>query len=186
MPDIETRRLRLRTHTKEDADAHLRIVADPEFRWHFPTSFQPTRDGVLVGLGRFIEHWHQFGFGVWAAELKGEGRVVGYCGLRRLMPSDEIELLYGFDREHWRAGLATEAASAALRYGFEEMGFERVMAITLPSNTGSRRVLERCGLRYERDAVYFDIGCVYYALGRGDFRPAAAPYALRPSRELRP
>jgi ribosomal-protein-alanine N-acetyltransferase len=186
MPDIETERLRLRPHTKEDADAHLRIVADPEFRRHFPNSFQPTRDGVLVGIGRFLEHWHQFGFGVWAVELKDGGPVIGYCGLRRLMPTDEIELLYGLDRAHWRSGLATEAALATLRFGFEEKGFGRVMAITLPSNTGSRRVLERCGLRYERDAVYFDIECVYYALGRDEFRPAGTPYAVRPSRETRP
>lgn len=182
MPEIETERLRLRAHTKEDADEHLRIISDAEFGRYFPPPpvFRPTRDSVLVGIGRFIEHWYQFGFGVWALELKGEGRLVGYCGLRHLAPTDEIELLYGIDRAHWRSGLTTEAARASLRYGFEEMKFARIMAVTHPQNAGSRGVLEKCGLRYEKDAVYFGVDCVYYAAGRADFRPGDSPPAPRP------
>jgi ribosomal-protein-alanine N-acetyltransferase len=182
MPELLTRRLLMRAHTKLDADAHLRIVSDPEFGRYFPPPprFQPTRDSVLVGLGRFVEHWYQFGFGVWALEPREGGPLLGYCGLRRLAPTDEIELLYGLDRAHWRGGLATEAARASLRYGFETMKFGRVMAVTDPQNAGSRRVLEKCGLRYERDAVYFEVPCVYYAISRADFRADDAPYELRP------
>lgn len=182
MPELETRRLRMRAFTKADADAHLRIISEAEFGRYFPPPpvFQPTRDSVLVGLGRFIEHWHQFGFGVWALEPRGGGPLIGYCGLRRLPATDEIELLYGLDRAHWRGGLATEAARASLRYGFERVGLSRIMAVTDPQNAGSRRVMEKCGLRYEKDAVYFDVPCVYYAINRADFRAGDAPYELRP------
>jgi RimJ/RimL family protein N-acetyltransferase len=182
MPEIETRRLLMRAYTKEDADAHLRVITDPEFGRYFPPppTFQPTRDSVLVGIGRFIEHWHQLGFGVWALELKGEQSFIGYCGLRHLVPTDEVELLYGIARAHWGTGLTTEAARASLRYGFEQMKFARVMAVTHPQNAGSRRVMEKAGLRYEKDAVYFDLDCVYYAINRGDFRDDDAPYTLRP------
>src|SRR5829696_8339260 len=111
---IETERLLMRQYAPEDADAHLRFISEPEFGRHFPTSFQPTRDRVLVAIGRFMEHWHQLGYGVWALELKGEGRLVGYCGLRHLLPTDEVELLYGADRAYWGRGLVTEAARASL------------------------------------------------------------------------
>lgn len=178
--EVETERLVLRRFTKEDADAHLAIVSDPEFRTHFPARYRPDRDGVLVGIGRFLEHWYQFGFGVWLLELKSEQRPVGYCGLRHLAPTDEVELLYGIDKALWGQGLTTEAARASLRYGFEEMGFARVMAVTVHENKGSRRVMEKCGMRYERDANYFDLDCVYYALDREDHRAdTEAPYALR-------
>ena len=183
MPELLTERLRLRQHTKEDADEHLRIISDPQFRRFFPPPprFQPTRDGVLVGIGRFVEHWYQFGYGVWALELREGERYAGYCGLRHLSPTDEVELLYGIDRDLWRAGLVTEAARASLRYGFEHMGFERVMAVTIPENAPSRRVMEKCGLRYEKDAVYFEVDCVYYAINRADFRAdEGAAYELRP------
>ena len=174
---IETERLLMRQYVPEDADEQLRIVSTPEFRRYFPDSFQPTRDKVFMGFGAFGEHWRQFGYGVWALELKGEGRLVGYCGLRHLAPTDEVELLYGCDRDYWGRGLVTEAARASLRYGFQRVGLARVMAVTDKENRGSRRVMEKCGMRYERDAVYFDLPVVYYALNREDYEPDGAPYA---------
>ncbi|MCA1620866.1 MAG: GNAT family N-acetyltransferase [Acidobacteria bacterium] len=176
---IETERLLLRPYAPEDADEQFRITSDPEFRRHMGPQFRPTRDKVLVGIGRFTEHWYQFGYGAWALELKGEGRLVGYCGMRHLLPSDEVELFYGCDRDYWGRGLVTEAARASLRYGFGRMGFARVMAVTDKANLGSRRVMEKCGLRYERDTVYFDLPVVYYAVNRGDYRPDGSPYTER-------
>ena len=175
--EIETERLRMRKIALEDADEHLRIITDPEFMRPMGPQFQPTRDKVLVGVGRMIEHWYQFGYGLWVLELKGAERHFGYCGLRHLMPTDEVELFYGCDRAYWGRGLVTEAARAALRYGFQRMGFERIMAVTDKDNKGSRRVMEKCGLRYERDAVYFDLPVVYYAINRADWRDDGAPYA---------
>ena len=177
--EIETERLRMRKYTLEDADGQLRIVSDAEFRHHFPESFRPTRDTVLMWFGATAEHWKQFGYGVWALELRGEGRLVGYCGLRHLAPTDEVELLYGCDRAYWGRGLVTEAARASLRYGFERVGLARVMAVTDKDNRGSRRVMEKCGMRYERDAVYFELPVVYYALNRQDYRPGGSPYIER-------
>ena len=174
---VETERLLMRPFTLEDADGQLRIIDDPEFRRPMGPQFQPTRDKVLVGIGRMIEHWYQFGYGSWLLELKEEGgRHVGYCGLRHLLPSDEVELFYGCDRDYWGRGLVTEAARASLRYGFGRMGFARVMAVTDKANLGSRRVMEKCGMRYERDAVYFDLPVVYYAVNREDYCDDGAPY----------
>jgi len=174
--EIETERLRLRHYALEDADEQLRLLSDPEFRRLMGPQFQPTRDKVLVGFGRIDEHWNQLGYGQWALELKASGRLVGYCGLRHLVPTDEVELLYGCDRAYWGQGLVTEAARASLRYGFGRMGFARVMAVTDKDNRGSRRVMEKCGMRYERDAVYFGLPVVYYAINREDWRDDGAPY----------
>lgn len=179
---IETERLRLRMYTTADADEQFRITRDEEFRRYFPPQlFKPTRDNVLVAIGRALEHWNQLGFGYWVMELKGEARMVGYCGLRRLPKTDEVELLYGVENAHWGRGLTTEAARASLRFGFEEMKFGRIMAVTDAENLGSRRVMEKCGLRYEKDAVYFELPLVYYAINREDYRPdAGAAYVLHP------
>jgi RimJ/RimL family protein N-acetyltransferase len=102
---VETERLLMRPFTLEDADEQYRIISDPEFRRRMGPQFQPTRDKVIIGIGRFIEHWYQFGYGLWGLELKSEGRLVGYCGLRHLLPSDEVELFYGADRAYWGRGL---------------------------------------------------------------------------------
>ena len=177
--EIETERLLLRQYALEDAEEQLRIISDPEFRRHMPPSYRPTRDKVLVGFGRIAEHWNQLGYGQWAMELKGSGRLVGYCGLRHLVPTDEVELLYGCDRAYWGRGLVTEAARASLRYGFGRMKFARVMAVTDHENRGSRRVMEKCGMRYERDAVYFDLPVVYYAVNRQYFTFDGSHYLER-------
>ena len=176
--EIETERLLMRMYTPEDADAHLRIVSTPEFRTHFPEWFQPTRDKVLVAIGRFLEHWGLRGHGVWALEMKDEGSFFGYCGLRYLPDTREVEVLYGADHPYWGRGLITEAARASLRYGFEELKLDRIMAVAVPGNAGSRRVMEKAGLRYERDAHYFQMDCVYYAINREDWRPDSSPYAV--------
>ncbi|HLM55458.1 MAG TPA: GNAT family N-acetyltransferase [Pyrinomonadaceae bacterium] len=175
---IETERLLMRMYTPEDADAQLRIIGTPEFQRHFPDWFRPTRDKVLVGIGRILEHWNLRGHGQWALELKDEGQLFGYCGLRYLTETREVELLYGADKDYWGRGLITEAARASLRYGFEELKLDRVMAVTAHENFGSRRVMEKSGLRYEKDAHYFQIDCVYYALDRENWRPDPAPYSL--------
>ena len=177
---VETERLRLRQYALEDADEQLRIMSDPEFlRRIGPQFLRPTRDKVLVGLGRIDEHWRLLGYGQWALELKDEGRLFGYCALKYLVPTDEVELYYGADPAYWGRGLVTEAARAALRYGFGRAGLARVMAVTDKGNKGSRRVMEKCGLRYERDDFYYGVPVVYYALNREDYEPGGSPYLER-------
>ena len=178
--NIETERLRMRPYTREDADEQLRIVSDAEFKRYFSDTFQPTRDSTLVGIGRFLEHWSLRGHGVWGLELRDEPRMVGYCGLRYLPATQEVELLYGADRAFWGRGLVTEAARASLRYGFETLKLERIMAVTAHENKGSRRVMEKSGMKYEKDAVYFGLDCVYYAIDREDYGADDAPYKLIP------
>ncbi len=177
--EVETERLRMRHYELEDADEQLRILSDPEFRRRLRPQPLPTRDMVLVGLGRIDEHWRLLGYGQWALELKDEGRLFGYCALKHLVPTDEVELYYGADPAYWGRGLVTEAARAALRYGFGRAGLERVMAVTDKENKGSRRVMEKCGLRYERDDFYFGVPVVYYALNREDYEPDGSPYLER-------
>jgi RimJ/RimL family protein N-acetyltransferase len=83
----------------------------------------------------------------------------------------EIEEAYLLDRACWGQGLASEAAGAALRYGFETLGLPRIVGVALPANGASCRVLEKIGLRFERPARYYDLDVAYYGLNRADWRP---------------
>ena len=105
--------------------------------------------------------------------------MIGYCGLRFLAETEEVEILYGIDKPYWGRGLVTEAAKATLRFGFEEAKLPRIIALAHPSNVGTRRVMEKAGLRYERQAVYFDMECAVYALDRAEYRPDGSLYVLR-------
>jgi ribosomal-protein-alanine N-acetyltransferase len=67
---------------------------------------------------------------------------------------------------HWGNGYATEAARATIAFGFDELQLERIVAVTLPDNRASRRVLEKCGLTFAGQAFVYGHPHVKYAITR--------------------
>lgn len=166
---LETERLRLRPFTLDDLDAHLRIYRKPEVTWFLaggPFIGEQARERSRAAVDMFIAHWEHHGFGVWAVTDKETGELIGQCGLKYLPDSPEVEILYALDMPYWGRGLATEAARAALGHGFEAVNLDRVVAVAKPENAASRRIMEKLGMRYEKDVVIFGIRAVYYAIDR--------------------
>ncbi len=81
----------------------------------------------------------------------------------------EVELGYVFDKSYWNMGLGTEASKATLKYGFEEIKLDRIIAIAKPENIASVRVIQKIGMKYEKDAHFYNVDVVYYALERVSF-----------------
>jgi RimJ/RimL family protein N-acetyltransferase len=96
----------------------------------------------------------RYGFGRWGVVYKPDDRVIGFNGLKYLGDLEEVDLGYRFLPEYWGRGIATESSLAIVRYGFESLGLERIIALVLPDNTGSIRVLEKIGMRFERMIDY--------------------------------
>lgn len=67
-------------------------------------------------------------------------------------------------RNYWGHGYATEAARAALAYGFDILKLDRIIALAKPNNVASRRVMEKKGMRYVKDTEYWGITCAYYEI----------------------
>ncbi len=182
MPEIETARLRLRQYTLDDLDALARIVSNPEvmkYSSRGPIPKDKVKQVTQEILEFFLKHWQQHKFGVWAANDKQTNQLIGHCGLNFLPNSPEVEVLYRFDQFYWNQGIATEATKASLRYGFEEVKLERIVAITAPEHIASRRVMEKAGLKYEKDAYFYNLDVVYYALSREKYQPDNSLYILR-------
>ncbi len=112
--------------------------------------------GTAAYLARNLEHWAEHGFGIWMLQDLRTGTMMGRAVLRHLDIDDvdEVEMGYGFLPEYWGRGLATEIALACVRLGLEELRLPSLVAITLTTNRGSRRVLEKTGLVYERNVVH--------------------------------
>jgi RimJ/RimL family protein N-acetyltransferase len=173
---IDTARLRLRPFTEVDGPAHLALYQDPEVT-------RQLGGGPFLGdqiavrsrraVEKFVRHWAEKGFGVFAVEALGTGRFLGQCGLNTIDELGEVEILYALERTAWGQGLATEAARAALGYGFDEIRLERIVAVTRPEHARSRHVLEKLGMRHERDVDVFGIHAALYALTRDEFRRRA-------------
>jgi RimJ/RimL family protein N-acetyltransferase len=150
---LETERLRLRPLTPEDAEELYRLWTDPGVREHLWDGEVIPREQTEEAIRRSRELFETAGLGLWAVLPRDSEELAGFCGYWFFRDPPELELLYGIAAERWGAGLATEAARAMLRYGFEDLGFERIAASTDAANAASVRILEKLGMRLERRAV---------------------------------
>jgi len=134
---IETERLFIRPLGPDDAEEVHTVWGDSVNErfggdWPTPKTVAHTRSYLEQG-----STW-----GVWKRET---GEFLGDCGLFFAHEHGEWELAYGFRRDRWGRGYASEAALACVRYGFEAMGLSKIVADVDPANIASLRVLEKCG-----------------------------------------
>ena len=108
-----------------------------------------TREESDAFAERSQQFFDEHGYGRWAVEIPGECDFIGFVGIQTLayMPKDEIG--WRLARPFWGRGFATEAAAAALKDGFERIGMDEVVSVTVPANTRSTRVMERIGLVHD-------------------------------------
>lgn len=179
MPEIETSRLRLRLFTPDDLDDLERLFSDPEVMQYLGVEAGKTlsREETAKALRDFIKGWHERGFGRWAVIHKETNRFIGLCGLKLF--EGQPELIYVLEKAYWGRGLATEAARAALRYGFEEVKLERIVAVTRPENVASQRVMRSIGMKWEGEGLYYGVEGVGYAITGEEFLPDESLYIVR-------
>jgi ribosomal-protein-alanine N-acetyltransferase len=163
---LDTERLRLRPFMLDDLDAHARLYADPDItRWlsDGPWPGPLARERSERAVRRFVAHWDDHGYGVWAVEDRAAGVFLGQCGLNTL-DNDDVEILWALEQRTWGNGFATEAARAALAYAFDVVGLDRVVALARPENGPSRRIMDKLGMRWEKDVDAFGRAAVYYSI----------------------
>lgn len=164
MREIETPRLRLRQFTPNDLDDLSRLYSNPDLMRYIGKGIK-TKNETETALSSILKHY-QHGFGMWAVISKDNDKLIGRCGLCFLDNTSEVELGYLLDQSYWCKGLATEASQASLKYGFEVVKLDRIVAIAQPKNLASRRVMEKVGMKYEKDAYFYNKDVVYYAISR--------------------
>lgn len=155
----------LRPAQLSDLDALAAIWADPEVTRYLPTRSAPIpRERVEQALARYAREWRERGYSVWVIVDDATGQVAGYCGLRYIDDLGEVEVLYGLAKAYWGRGIATQAARAALTFGFDTLGLERIIALAVPGNIASRRVIEKAGLKYEKPVQAFGLDLLLFGL----------------------
>ena len=178
MPEIETARLHFRQINADDLDVFWMMVSDPEVMKYLGVVAGTTlsREETRITLEKMLEFWAVHGVGRWAIVNKEDGKFIGICGFRLFETTPE--LFYMFSKESWGKGLATEAARASLRYGFEELRVDRIIAVTRHANTASRRVIAKLGMKYEKEMNHFGVFAVWYVATRNDYQIDDSTYIL--------
>ena len=140
------------------ADDHLEweveLDSDPEVMRHL-SGRASTREEVEANHARRMAAAQKVdGLGFWVGLVEDE--FVGWWNLQPAHGPDQpddpsvADLGYRLLQRHWRKGLASEAARELLRYGFEVVGLDRIIAQTMTVNARSRAVMDRAGLTYVR------------------------------------
>jgi RimJ/RimL family protein N-acetyltransferase len=147
-PTLHTDRLVLRRWRDDDLSLFAALNADPVVMEHMQTTL--TRAESDAFAARIEAEFEECGYGLWAVEVRGGASFIGYVGLHRV-PFDApftpaVEVGWRLAKKFWGHGYATEAARAAVRYGYEQAGLAAIVSFTSPANERSWRVMERLGM----------------------------------------
>ena len=137
----------------DDLDHLFALYHSPDVRKYYSEGI-PTCAETRLELEWIINKCYvKYGFGMWATIYKETGKFIGRCGLcpMDIEGREEIEVAYMLAKEYWGQGLATEAAQAILKYGFEQLDLSRLICVINPDNRASSRVAEKIGMTLEID-----------------------------------
>ncbi|MFA0811605.1 GNAT family N-acetyltransferase [Microbulbifer epialgicus] len=153
MFQLNTPNLVLCEFNENDAELTLKLLNDTDFLRNIGDravrNLEQARKYIQDGpLTMYREH----NFGLYKVKLKN-GTGIGTCGLIKREGLDDVDIGFAFLPEHRGKGYALEASRAIMRHAYKTLGLERIVAITLPNNTPSVKLLERIGLRAEGKVI---------------------------------
>ena len=163
MPTFETDRVLMRPFTLDDAAGLNRVNSTPEVMKYIgpvEDDVEKTRQYLLKGP---LADYQKHGFGRHACIDKHTRELIGFCGLKYVSDFEDVDIGYRFLPQYWGKGLATETSEVLMDYAKRDLDLTRIIGMALPDNTGSRRVLEKLGLTYEKDVEYLGDVCALYA-----------------------
>jgi RimJ/RimL family protein N-acetyltransferase len=149
VPVLRTDRLLLRGWHEDDLEPFAELNADPRVMEHFVAPLTHEQSDSFV-RDRIVPGFVERGYGLWAVEVPHGARFIGFVGLSDprfsawFTPCTEVG--WRLARGHWGRGYATEAARAAVAFGFDEVGLDELVSFTAPANTRSIAVMERLGM----------------------------------------
>jgi RimJ/RimL family protein N-acetyltransferase len=151
---LETERLVLRRLTSDDAAFIFKLLNEPSFlRYIGDKGVKTPADAVEYIKNGPVASYERFGFGLYLVELREAEVPIGICGLLKRETLTDVDVGFAFLPAFWSKGYAFEAASAVMEYGRNVLGLGRIVAITTPENESSIRLLEKMGLKFEREMV---------------------------------
>lgn len=150
-PELHTTRLILRRWQESDREPLAVLNADPEVMEHLPARLSPLESDEMIE--RIEAGFQERGYGLWAIQVRATGALVGFTGLQDVSfqaPfTPAVEVGWRLARPAWGKGYATEAATAALAFGFSELRLPEIVAMIVPANWRSRAVAKRLGMTHD-------------------------------------
>lgn len=167
IPILHTRRLMLRRICSSDVDDMFEYSSDPAVTRYLTWAPHPNRKYTARYISFLDIKYDEGRFYDWGIILRGENKMIGTCGFTRFSEeNNSAECGYVINPRYWGQGIAAEALTEVMRFGFMTLRLHRIECRYMVGNDNSRRVMEKAGLTYEgtnRDAVL--VGKEYKTVG---------------------
>ncbi|MFT5777938.1 MAG: ribosomal-protein-alanine N-acetyltransferase [Crocinitomicaceae bacterium] len=171
-PILETARFYLRQITMDDCEELFRMESTPEVNRYTGESLATSLSELKEKIRRTSQSdYRVHGYGRWAVIGKETDAFLGWAGLKYLPEFEQVDLGYRFFPEYWGKGVGTETSISILKYGFENLGIERVIAVAHQENKASIRIMEKVGMKFDKLAPYEpgSEDVVWYSLDKKDW-----------------
>ncbi|QKJ29487.1 GNAT family N-acetyltransferase [Mucilaginibacter mali] len=166
--NLETERLTMRPFEVQDAPGMFELYQDADVqRFTGDIAFKSIEDAEAFIKG--YDQYERYQMGRLSVFLKSTGEYIGWCGLKYLVDSGEVDLGYRLIKRYRGYGYTTEAAKASLDYGFKVLGLEKIIGKAMVDNAPSINVFKKLGLTYSQND---DCGChpgVVYVITKEDW-----------------
>ncbi len=146
---LETKRLLLRKFTSDDFQPLLHHRSDKDVMKYVGGTQSPEK--IKEKLNLYSDFYKKNGYAFCAMIWRETDEFIGVGGLQQSEPSFETEVGYTVDKKFWGRGIATECTLGCLEFGFNKINLEKIIALTHSQNIGSIRVLEKAGMKFDKE-----------------------------------
>lgn len=162
--EIETERLIFKQMSLEFTESLFHVFGDPEVMKYWYGGADKDMEQTKRRVNYLEEHWQVFGFGDWAIFSKCGSKVIGFGGLHYIKDVAEVNIGYAFSQSVWRQGFAYEACKEIMKYGFNLLKLEQIIAVIWPVNLASINLVKKCGFKYWKDITWKGSERVVYSV----------------------
>lgn len=128
-------------------------------------------EATLEEIKNSILSFEQNKYGLWVVFFKNASKMIGFTGYRNFHEPPELQLIYGLLPDYCGKGYATILAKLMLKYGFEELKFDEIVASADVPNVASIKVMQKSGMRFEKQVVIDGLDTIYYKLENVNYKP---------------
>jgi len=163
--ELETERLRMRLFTSDDVQITYELGTDPEIiRYAENEPLKDMQEARQRLEGGPLADYEKYGYGRFAVEYKGTGKVIGFCGIKYIEEIGLPEVGYRYLTEYWGRGIGTEAARACVDFARDDLGLKKLVALIIPENQASIRIAEKLGMTRGPLIHIYDVDTYQYEM----------------------
>ena len=156
-------------------DQHLaglfELNADPEVM-RYITGKPDTLEDARAMISRCKQRWAEWGYSWWAIYELASGTLIGAGAIQHLGHDavNPLEIGWRFRKDKWHQGFASEAARCMAGFAFEALKAPRLLAVCNPENSASARVMQRLGMGYRGQEIWYQMDCAVYEISADEWQ----------------